>query len=177
MPLAACATSPEMAPPEILGARATAGTENVLSAIVTVELRNADSVAVRYSRAEVATLNQTPVQIHSPYQTEVLLLGLEPEVTYRLEVLAWRGAEMLVRDIGSVTTRALPDDLPSYQASGDNPTPGFVAFAAGAYGLVIDNTGRVVWYHRFPNGPGLNFMGQPNGRYVARPATPPISSR
>ncbi|HEX8944407.1 MAG TPA: arylsulfotransferase family protein, partial [Gemmatimonadaceae bacterium] len=34
---------------------------------------------------------------------------------------------------------------------------------------VIDNTGRVVWYHRFPNGPGLNFQPQPNGRYAARP--------
>jgi hypothetical protein len=41
------------------------------------------------------------------------------------------------------------------------------------YGIVIDNTGRVVWYHRFPTGAGLNFMAQPNGRYVARPATPP----
>jgi hypothetical protein len=37
---------------------------------------------------------------------------------------------------------------------------------------VIDNTGRVVWYRRFPNGPGLSFMAQPNGRYVARPPTP-----
>jgi hypothetical protein len=40
------------------------------------------------------------------------------------------------------------------------------------YGVVIDNTGRVVWYHRFPNGPGLSFMAEPNGRYVARPSTP-----
>jgi len=38
--------------------------------------------------------------------------------------------------------------------------------------LVIDNTGRVVWYRRFPNGIGLSFMAQPNGHYVARPATP-----
>jgi hypothetical protein len=48
-----------------------------------------------------------------------------------------------------------------------------VAFAAGRYGLVIDNTGRVVWYRRFdPAGPGLNFQAQPNGRYVALPPTP-----
>jgi hypothetical protein len=47
-----------------------------------------------------------------------------------------------------------------------------VVFAARLYGLVIDNTGRVVWYRRFPNGIGLSFMAQPNGRYVARPATP-----
>jgi hypothetical protein len=44
-----------------------------------------------------------------------------------------------------------------------------VIFAAGMYGLAIDNSGRVVWYHRFPNGPGLNFQAQPTGHYVARP--------
>jgi hypothetical protein len=66
----------------------------------------------------------------------------------------------------------LPTDLPSYSASGSDPLPGFVVFAAATYGIVIDNTGRIVWYRRFPEGPGLNFMAQPNGRYVARPVTP-----
>jgi outer membrane protein assembly factor BamB len=47
-----------------------------------------------------------------------------------------------------------------------------VLFAAGQYGLVIDNTGRVVWYVRFPDGPSLNFQAQPNGRYIARPFKP-----
>ena len=42
------------------------------------------------------------------------------------------------------------------------------------YGVVIDNTGRVVWYHRFVNGPGLSFMAQPMGRYLARPPTPAV---
>src|SRR5436190_1114175 len=66
-------------------------------------------------------------------------------------------------------------DLPHYAASGADPSPGYVVFAAGFYGVVIDNTGRVVWYRRFPNGPGLTFMAQPNGRYVARPSTPDVS--
>jgi hypothetical protein len=34
---------------------------------------------------------------------------------------------------------------------------------------VIDNSGRVVWYHPFDLDPGFNFQPQPNGRYVARP--------
>ena len=46
-----------------------------------------------------------------------------------------------------------------------------MVFAAGSYGLAIDNTGRVVWYTRFDGGPGLNFQAQANGRYIARPAT------
>jgi hypothetical protein len=36
----------------------------------------------------------------------------------------------------------------------------------------MDNTGRVVWYRYFPNGLWLNFMPQPNDRYVARMVTP-----
>jgi outer membrane protein assembly factor BamB len=71
----------------------------------------------------------------------------------------------------SFTTGSLPADLPRFTASGADPSPGYVAFAAGNYGMVIDNTGRTVWYHRFPNGPGLNFQPQPNGRYTARPPT------
>jgi hypothetical protein len=50
-----------------------------------------------------------------------------------------------------------------------------VLFAAGMYGLVIDNTGRVVWYVRLPDGPSLNFQAQSNGRYIARPFTPDTS--
>jgi hypothetical protein len=59
--------------------------------------------------------------------------------------------------------------LPHYVAGGGAPSPGYVVFAAGRYGVVIDNHGRVVWYREFPLGPGLNFQPQPNGRYVARP--------
>jgi outer membrane protein assembly factor BamB len=69
----------------------------------------------------------------------------------------------------SFTTGSLPGDLPAYQTEGSAPDSGYIAFAAANYGIVIDNTGRVVWYHRFTNGPGLNFQAQPNGRYVARP--------
>ena len=55
--------------------------------------------------------------------------------------------------------------MPSKESSpsGPDPSPGFVVFGAGPYGLAIDNTGRVVWYHRFPNGPGLNFEAEPTG--------------
>ena len=49
--------------------------------------------------------------------------------------------------------------------------PGYVLFSTGPYGIVIDNTGRVVWYVRF-EGPSLNFQAQANGRYIARPSTP-----
>jgi hypothetical protein len=86
--------------------------------------------------------------------------------------MAYGAGAPKVGDPLDFTTGVLPTDLPHYEASGSDPLPGFVVFAAGKYGLVIDNTGRVVWYRRFANGPGLNFMSQPTGRYVARPSTP-----
>jgi hypothetical protein len=69
------------------------------------------------------------------------------------------------------TTGALPADIPTFTADGSSPVPGYLIFSTGQYGIAIDNTGRVVWYHRFEGGPGLNFMAQPNGRFAAKPPT------
>jgi hypothetical protein len=90
-----------------------------------------------------------------------------------LRPVAYGAGGTVVGDTLKLTTGQLPSDLPQYTAGGADPLPGYVVFAAGMYGIVIDNTGRIVWYHRFPNGPGLSFMAQPSGRYVARPPTPP----
>ena len=70
-----------------------------------------------------------------------------------------------------LTTGDLPEDVPRY-SRWVGPEPGYIVFAVGTYGVVIDNTGRVVWYHRFPNGLGLSFAAKPKGRYVARLVTP-----
>jgi hypothetical protein len=100
------------------------------------------------------------------------VLGLLPSRRYELRAVAYWAGRDVPGDAIELTTDALPLDLPHYVASGPDPSPGYVVFAARLYGLVIDNTGRVVWYRRFPNGIGLSFMAQPNGHYVARPATP-----
>jgi hypothetical protein len=99
-------------------------------------------------------------------------LGLLAERGYVLRAVAYGPGGIIVGDSLPFTTGALPADLPSYTAGGPDPSPGYVVFAAGKYGLAIDNTGRVAWYRRFANGPGLNFMAQPTGRYVVRPVTP-----
>jgi hypothetical protein len=101
----------------------------------------------------------------------VPVLGLLPESRYTIRAIAFGAGGNVDGDPVEVETGPLPTDLPKYSTSGSDPSPGFVVFAAGMYGLVIDNTGRVVWYRRFPNGPGLSFMAEPNGRYVARPGT------
>lgn len=172
--LIACASEPAAPPlaPVIDAASVASNPDNVLSAIVTVTARHADSVVVRYHLADAeASDSVTPAAVASQVNS-LPVLGLLPARRYVLRAVAYGEGGTVASAPLDLLTGALPSDLPSYTTSGADPSPGYVVMAAGMYGLVIDNTGRVVWYHRFANGPWLNFMAQPNGRYVARLVTP-----
>jgi hypothetical protein len=170
-----CTHEPSAPPPlapSINASSAVANTDNVLSAVVTIHARNADSIAVRFHSGAVVVDDVTAaVQMHGD-SAIVPVLGLLPLHSYTLRAVAFGAGKSVVGEPMELTTGALPDDLPAYSAGGVDPSPGYVIFAAKLYGVVIDNTGRVVWYHRFPNGPGLSFMAEPNGHYAARPSTP-----
>lgn len=161
-----------LAAPEIVTTSVAANPHNVVSLMVTAELENADSVVVRYGRAGEALDSTTAAVRPDAGSASVPVFGLLPETSYALRIVAHGSEEAVERDLPSFVTGSLPADLPSYSASGSDPSPGYVVLAAGRYGLAIDNTGRVVWYHAFPIGPGLNFQAQPNARYVARPPPP-----
>ena len=158
------------APPTVSHATVTPVGTNVLAAIVTADVLDGDSVSARFGRVGEALDGATPAYSVSQQSTiAVPVLGLRNDATYNIELVAWNDCGSTRSSMLDHTTGSLPADLPRYTATGTNPSPGYVAFAAGSYGVVIDNIGRIVWYHRFPNGPGLNFQPQPNGRYVARP--------
>jgi len=159
-------------PPVVVASAVTANPDNVLAAVVTARASFADSVAVGYGLAGAALDSATPAVTTLADSAAVPLFGLAPETRYTLRVVAYGGGQVAGGDTLTLTTGALPAELPRYVASGSDPSPGYVVFAAALYGLVIDNTGRVVWYHRFLNGPGLNFEAEPTGRYYARPPTP-----
>jgi hypothetical protein len=146
--------------------------QNVLSALVTVRVRFTDSVGVRYGLAGAALDGAVPGLRPVGDSVVVPVLGLLPDTRYVLQALAYGASQVVHGDTIGFATGTLPVDLPRYTAGGSDATPGYVVFAAGKYGLVIDNTGRVVWYYRFPDGAGLNFEPQPTGRYVAHPPTP-----
>lgn len=160
------------AAPVVSSVAASAGAENVLSALVSGEVLGADSVRVRFG-VPPALNSVTPALTGVGGPVEALVLGLLPGTAYEahLEAFAACGART-TSDAVPFVTGTLPADLPSYTVEGTTPSPGFVVLAAGRYGLVIDNTGRVVWYRAFPNGAGLNFQPQPNGHYAARPPAP-----
>lgn len=160
--------------PEVLSTSVVANPTNVLSAFVTARVRGADSVGVRFGvGAASRDAGTPPVSVVAPEDSITMpVLGLRPETEYALSIVAYNRCASVDGSIMQFTTGALPLDLPSYVASGRDPSPGFVVFAAGFYGLVIDNAGRVVWYYRFPLGAGLNFQAQPNGRYLSHPPLP-----
>ena len=163
--------------PTLASASVAANPNNVLSALVSVRVRSADSVAIRFAVAGSAgTDSLSPAMLVTGDSMLIPVLGLLPRQVYTLRPVAYRGSASVAGNALTFTTDTLPSDLPRYTAIGTDASPGYVAFAAGQFGIVIDNSGRVVWYHRFPNSPGLNFLAQPNGRYAARPPSDPTEA-
>ena len=161
--------------PFIAGEDLRSNPANVLSATVKVAVSGSDSIAVRFGIDE-SMRDVTPSFAATGDSAVAIMLGLLPETSYKSQVLAFNRCGVTRGAILSFTTGALPAELPKFTASGSAPAPGYIAFAAGNYGIVIDNSGRVVWYRHFPAGIGLNFQPQPNGTYTARPSAPPGQS-
>lgn len=154
--------------PRIAHAAITQNSTNVLSEFITATSQQTDSVIVRFGVNAVVD-SATPAFVAIGDSVRVPLLGLLPSTSYEAQLIAFNSCGASESEPMTFVTGALPSDLPAYSTFGSTPSPGLVVFAAASYGLVIDNRGRVVWYRRFPNGPGLNFQAQPDGRYAARP--------
>lgn len=168
----ACDSIVEPAPciaPQVLRSQAWHNPQNVLSVRVITHLRGSDSAVVRYARAGSEAERETPAVVSGTDSTVNPVFGLHAESDYNVRVVSFNDCGSTTGPTLAFSTGRLPADLPKYSAVGPSATEGFTVLAAGSYGLVIDNIGRVVWYHRFLNGPGLNFQAQPNGRYAARP--------
>lgn len=161
--------TPTGPPPVITASSVAPNPHNVLSAVVSVVVADADSVAVRHGPSGGPLDVLTPSVLVTGGQASVPVFGLEASTSHTFEVVAYGGGHVIAGDPLALVTGALPADLPPFVALGPAPSPGYVAFAAGGYGLVINNTGRVVWYRHFPDGVGLNFQPQATGRYTVRP--------
>jgi hypothetical protein len=133
-----------------------------------------DSMRVRYRLAAQNEDSLTPAfPITSSQEDTISVLGLMPGTAYELRLVVYGGGSLsldsLVSDPLTFTTGPLPLDLPAYTAGGITPLDGYLVFSATPFGIIIDGTGRVVWYKRFPGtGPSLNFMAQPTGTLVGR---------
>jgi outer membrane protein assembly factor BamB len=158
------------AKPSLISQSVEGRSTNVLSAIAHARTQDADSVTAVFGTGSSLT-QSTPFAVIAGDSVRIPIFGLAPDTRYEMQLSAMNRCGSTEGARMSFTTGSLPRDLPVYEATGTAPDSGYIAFASGSYGIVIDNTGRVVWYHHFANGPGLNFQAQPNGRYTARPNT------
>ncbi len=133
-----------------------------------------DSMRVRYRTSLQEQDSLTPAfPVTTAQEDTIPVLGLMPVTAYELRLVVYGGGssslDSMISDPLTFTTGQVPTDLPTYRASGIAPLDGFLVFSATPFGIVIDGTGRVVWYKRFPGtGPSLNFMAQPTGTLVGR---------
>ena len=97
--------------PEILSSSIDLPPANVLSAVLTARVREADSVAVRFGIAGGPLDSHTP-GITNPGDTVLLpLLGLRDRTRYDAQVVAFSDCDTTAGSISSFTTEALPADL------------------------------------------------------------------
>jgi predicted Rdx family selenoprotein len=162
-------------PPTLESSFAAVRATNVLSVLVTANVRGADSVVVRYGLPSGSLDSLTPAVRRVEGDVEIPVLGLWPETTYELQVVAFGAGDTVAGQLLSATTGSLPMDLPRFSAGGPEPATGYVVFSVGSYGVALDHAGRVVWYVRLP-GPSLNFQPQRNDGYIARPGTPDLEA-
>ena len=145
---------------------------NVLSAIVGVQLTNAATVRVEYSSDPAQDAGSTPDFEVKNSRMDVPVLGLMPESNYSLQVVATGTDGTVVKgDPISFQTGSLPNDIPSFVVvqTGD-VQPGYtmlgcIVFAPQNPAVIVDQTGRVVWYRENPRTVS-DFQKQPDGTYT-----------
>jgi hypothetical protein len=155
--------------PDIVSSQVSLNPDNVLSARVTAKVKSADSITVRFGLNASALDSVTPATVSPGDSVDLPVLALSPVTSYVARVVAFNQCGTREGKTLSFTTNSLPADLPTYASTGTSPLPGYVVFRAGMYGVAVNNSGRVVWYHRFAVTPGISFQPQLNGRYVAHP--------
>ena len=173
--LAACsddlrsgATDPQT--PTIRSVSVARNENNVLSAIVSRDVANADSTRVVYWTGNEAK-QETPFSPDlSSGRTPVL--GLHPASPYNLYIEARGGSTTVLSDTVSFTTGVLPEFLAtSHFSSATMLGGGYVIVAlqnsADGYLTIFDSTGHVAWYRALPGETLAETKQQANGDFTA----------
>src|SRR6185503_10146919 len=106
-------------PPVIQATSVVANPRNVLSAVVSVQVTGADSVAIRFrASGALGGDSVTPPFATSNGTVEVPVLGLKPSTRYAFRAIAAGRAGTVVGDAVELTTGELPSDLPQFSAGG-----------------------------------------------------------
>jgi len=170
--LAACGAEGPVEPqpeprPTFIGAQARANPHNTISAVVTVAASGADSAFVRFWRDGEPSGRSPAYAFAGDTVVAVPMLGLDTNAAYAVETnLVWADTVTEAFDTTDFTSGALPAWVPQAGVQGSDTTPGFLALSYPEGPVIIDNSGKVVWYRFFPNGVLNSFQAHGDGRYT-----------
>jgi len=152
--------------PTFVSGRASANPHNTISAVVTVAASGADSAFVRFWR-DGGPSHRSPAYPFAGDTATVSVLGLDTSATYSVETnLVWADTVTEAFDTTNFTSGSLPAWVPQAGVQGSDTTPGFLALSYPEGPVIIDNSGKVVWYRFFPNGVLNSFQSFDDGRYT-----------
>jgi len=143
----------------------------VLSAVVSADVNHAASVRVEYTAENGSDSGFTPDFAVTRQGNELPVLGLMPQTDYAMRVVATDAdGNAVSSEAIPFQTAPLPSDIPTFVAlqSGD-VQPGYTMLGLFANSqrnpaLIVDPTGRVVWYRENPRTIS-DFQKQPDGTY------------
>ena len=168
--------TPPLPQPEVIAITAGPNANMVVAATVTAEAKLYDSAYVRFWSGTGSSMETPRYAFNGDTVAKIPVLGLNAGTSYTLETnLVINGQADLPADTSSLTTGSLPAWIPPAVPQGANPGAGFLVLSYPDGPVVIDNTGRVVWYLFAPNGILNSVQAHPLGVYtrsVAQAADP-----
>lgn len=152
--------------PEFKSATVAANPVNTISAAVEVIAEDYESVFLRYW-FQGGTPQRTPdYEFDGDTLVTAAVLGMRFNTTYSIEVNLEVGGVQETVDTLSFSTGDRPAWIPVAGTSGTGATDGYLVLSYPDGPVIIDNSGRVVWYVESPE-PILNsFQAHPNGLYT-----------
>lgn len=138
-----------------------------IAGTVQVTAKGYDSTFVRFWK-EGEAAEQTPAFAFGGDSTvRVPVLGLDTAAAYTFEtVLIQPDGDAVSVDSGAFLSGALPEWIPAIGSLGTSGESGYLALSLPDGAVIVDNSGKVVWYHFAPNGALNSFQAHPNGSYT-----------
>lgn len=168
--LAACGSDHVLDPdpgPAFLGLMVLENPHNTISARAVIEARGVDSAFVRFWRSGGPVRTSPRFGFGDDSVVVVPVLGLDTSASYLIEVGLVIGDSVTAGlDTAQFDTGSLPAWVPRPGTAGTDTTPGYLALSFPDGPVIVDNTGKVVWYRYLPNGRLNSFQAWPDGRYT-----------
>lgn len=154
-------------PQQYHGADVEAIPDNVLAAAVVVRAAGYDSSYVEYQVGVGPALRTPAIAFAGDTVVRIPVLGLDTMAAYDFRVVLSRGGvpDSTV-DTLAFSSGALPAWIPTIGSTGSSGESGYLALSMPDGAVIVDNSGKVVWYHHSPNGVLNSFQAHPNGRYT-----------